>query len=452
MAKRIIGGIIIGTVLIAAVLCSPLYAKDRKVVVVDDETGHPISNATVLLIVSKQEVNPVDTTYLWRREINKKTDQQGCFIIQDSDFMHPSRFGRGSEVTLYVSKAGYWPSSDKLKAKMVYISFLKPSDLQREHRLRRVTADEYLSKEYHRAILQCRDSEETELFFEKILPAKVEQFKKDVSSDSSEMIISALREISGSPTMTSGGIHTANILVATGKILTHKDPAVRTAACRLLCDHREPTLPPEVMKSLLPLLEDSSSDVREAAGEAIAIHGKEAVLYSKPSILKLLSRPEPGMQKIAVRAISKYSEHQRSERHRKGGYPDIVSPLRKLLYQTSDDEQITSLFFTLGNLGYPEYFQDLEKFYTHPNPRIQENVITMMRFEIPFSEREKAIPYFVQSLQSPDSNVRYAAVTGIDRLGDKSHIECLEKLLENEEQPALRNYIKKTISDLEKKQ
>jgi len=451
MVKRFIRKIIIATALIVLVLSSPLYARDRKVIVVDDQTGHPIRNATVLLIVSKQEFNPVDMTNLWRKEISKKTDQQGFFIIQDSDFMHPSRFGRASEVTLYICKAGYWPSSDKLKANMVYISFLKPSDLQREHRLKKVTAEEYMSKKYYRAICRCPESEEKKLFFEKILPAKVKRFKENIFSNSPEMIINALREMSGSSTMTNGGTNTDDILVATGKILTHKDPAVRTAACRLLSDHRTPTLPPEIMKSLLPLLEDSSSDVRAAAGEAIAIHGKEAVSYYKPHILNLLSRPEPGMQKIAVQAISKYSEHQRSERHGKGGDPDIVSPLRKLLYQTSDEEQVKTLFFTLGNLRYPEYFQDLENFYTHPNPRIQENVITMMRLETPFSEREKALPYFVRSLQSPNSNVRYAAVTGIDRLGDKSHIVCLKKLLKTEKQPSLRNYIKKTISRLEKK-
>jgi len=443
--------IIIATVLIALVLSSPLYARDRKVIVVDDQTGHPVSNANVLLIVNKQEFNPVDMTNLWRRKINKKTDQQGCFVIQDSDFMHPSRFGRASEVTLYICKTGYWPSSDKLKANMIYISFLKPSDLQREHRLKKVTAEEYMSEKYYWAICRCPESEEKKLFFEKSLPAKVKRFKKNIFSNSTELIINALREMSGSSTMTSGGIHTDDILVATGKILTHKEPTVRTAACRLLSNHRTPTLPPEIMKSLLLLLEDSSSGVRTAAGEAIVIHGKEAVSYSKPSILNLLSRPEPGMKKIAVQAISKYSEHQRSERHRKEGDPNIVSPLRKLLYQTSDEEQVKVLFFTLGNLGYPEYFQDLENFYAHPNPRIQDNVITMMRLETPFSERKKALPYFIRSLQSPDSDVRHAAIVGLDRFGDNSHVDCLKKLLKTEKQPSLQNYIKKTISRLEKK-
>ena len=66
MAKRIIRKIIIATVLIVLVLSSSLCAKHQKVIVVDDQTGHPISNATVLLIVNKQEFNPVDMTNLWR--------------------------------------------------------------------------------------------------------------------------------------------------------------------------------------------------------------------------------------------------------------------------------------------------------------------------------------------------------------------------------------------------
>lgn len=431
MAKRIIRKIIIATVLIVLVLSSPLYAKDQKVNVVDNQTGHPISNATVLLIVNKQEFNPVDMTNLWRRVINKKTDQQGYFIIQDSDFMHHSRFGRASEVSLYICKTGYWPSSDKLKANMIYISLLEPSDLQREHRLKKVTAEEYMSEKYYYAIRRCPQQEVKKLFFEETLPTKVKRFKKNVFSNNPELIINALREMSGSSTMVIGGAHTDDILVATGKILTHDDPAVRTEACRLLSDFRTPTLTPEIMKSLLPLLEDSSSGVRAAAGEAVAIHGMEAVSYSKPSVLNLLSRPEHGMQKIAVQTISKYSEHQRSERHRKGGDPDIVSALRKLLYQTSDEKQVKTLLSTLGNLGYPEYFQDLENFYTHPNPQIQCSVITQMRFNTPLSERKKALPYFVRSLQSPDIDVRHAAIVGLDRLGDKSHIDCLKKSSKN---------------------
>ncbi|UCF94828.1 MAG: HEAT repeat domain-containing protein, partial [Desulfobacterales bacterium] len=195
-----------------------------------------------------------------------------------------------------------------------------------------------------------------------------------------------------------------------------------------------------------------SSDVQSAAAEAISIHGNEAVTCFKSSILNLLRRPEPGMQKIAVQAIAKYSEHQRSERNREGGDPDIVSPLRKLLYQSSNDEQIRTLLSVLGNLGYAEYFQDLENFYTDPNPRIQENVLTMMRFGTPFSERKKALPYFNQSLQSPHNNVRYAAVAGVNRLGDKSHIDCLKNRLKTEKQPSLQKFVKETISRLEQKQ
>ncbi|MBW2490236.1 MAG: hypothetical protein JRE65_03690 [Deltaproteobacteria bacterium] len=451
MTKRYVGKFFLTAALVAFVLVGPLYGRDWKIIVVDDQTGHPITNATARLIVSKQEVNPVDTTYLWRREINKETDRQGCFILQDSDFMHPSRFGRASEADLYICKSGYWPSNENVKAKMIYISFLKPSDLQHEHRLKKATIEEYMSKKYYRAILRCPESEEKKLFFKKIIPKKVERFKKNVFSNNSKIIIDALEEMTGSPIMTTGGIHKGDILVATGKILSYKDPAVRTAACKLLSDHCTPELSPEIMKSLLMLLEDSSSDVRMAAGEAVFIHGKEAVSYSKFSIINLLSRPEPEIQKIALQTLSKYSEYQRNDRYLKKGDPDIVSPLRKLLYHTSDEEQIRTLFFTLGNLGYPEYFQDLEHFYTHPNPRIQENVITMMRLETPFSERKKVLPYFVKSLKSPDGNVRYAAVSGIDRLGDQSHVDCLKELLITEKQPSLQHYINKTISRLEKK-
>jgi len=451
MVKRFIRKIIIATVLVVLVLSNPLYARDRKINVVDDQTGHPISKANVLLIVNKQAFNPVHMTNLWRRVINKKTDQQGCFIIQDSDFMHPSRSGRASVATLYICKTGYWPSSDKLQANMIYISFLKPSDLQQKHRLKKVTAEEYMSEKYYRAICRCPESEEKKSFFEKMIPAKVKRFKKNVFSNSPEMIINSLREMSSSSAMSTVGTRTDDILAATGKLLEHDNPAVRTAACRLLSKHCTPDLTPEIIKNLLPLLEDSSSDVRAAAGEAVAIHGKEAVSYSKPFILNLLSRPEPWMQKIAVQTISKYSQHQRSERHRKGGDPDIVSPLRKLLYQTSDEKLVKTNLSTLGNLGYPEYFQDLENFYTHPNPQIQWTVISSMRFETPFLERKKALPYFVRSLQSLDSDVRHAAIVGLDQLGDKSHIDCLKKILKTEKQPYLRNYIKKTISRLEKK-
>ena len=247
MVKRFIRKIIIATVLIVLVLSNHLYARDRKVIVVDDQTGHPIINATILLIVSKQGFNPVDMTHLWRREINKKTDQQGGFIIQDSDFMHPSRFGRASEVSLYICKADYWPSSDKLNANMIYISFLKPSDFKQEHRLKEITAEENMSEKYYWAIRRCPESEVKKSFFEKTLPAKVKRFKKNIFSNSPELIINTLREMSGSSTMAIGGTHTDEILISTGKILTHDDPAVRTAACKLLSDHHPPTLLPEIM-------------------------------------------------------------------------------------------------------------------------------------------------------------------------------------------------------------
>ena len=74
-----------------------------------------------------------------------------------------------------------------------------------------------------------------------------------------------------------------------------------------------------------------------------------------------------------------------------------------------------------------------------------------MRLETPFSERKKALPYFIQSLQSLDSNVRYAAVAGIVRFGDKTHINCLKELLKTEKRPSLRDYTEKAISRLEKK-
>ncbi len=83
MTKRYVGKFFLTAALVAFVLVGPLYGRDWKIIVVDDQTGHPITNATARLIVSKQEVNPVDTTYLWRREIYKETDRQGCFILQD---------------------------------------------------------------------------------------------------------------------------------------------------------------------------------------------------------------------------------------------------------------------------------------------------------------------------------------------------------------------------------
>jgi hypothetical protein len=331
---------------------------------------------------------------------------------------------------------------------MVWISFLKPDDLQHEYRLRKATPEEYWSQEYYRAILQCPESEEKLAFFESNIPAMVNRFKKSIFSDNPAMIVAALRAMSDSPVMTSGGVHPGEILDATGKILTHKEPEVRRAACEFLSAFREPTIPPDIIRSLIPLLEDSAADVRAAAGETVAMHGKEAVFYAKQSVLNLLSRPEAGMRTLGVRAIAKYSEYQRGERHNKQGDPELVLPLRKLLFQTADEGQLKNLFFILGNLGYPEYFQDLEKFYPDPNPRIQENVITMMRFEATIAEREKALAYFVRSLQSQDSNVRYAAVAGIDHLGDKSQVDSLEILLKTEKQPSLRKHLKNTISRL----
>jgi HEAT repeat protein len=336
-------------------------------------------------------------------------------------------------------------------AKMIFISFLKPSDFQHEYRLKKASPDEYMSTEYFRSIHRCPESEEKKQFIEKFFLAEAQRFQRNILSNNPETIVNALKEINDSPILTMGDTYTNDTLAAMGKILTHQDPTVRKAVCKLLSDYRTPSLSPEIMQNLLLLIEDPSSDVQTAAKEAVRMHGNDAVTYFKSSILSLLSRPETGMQKIAVEAIFRYSEHQRSERNREGGDPDIISPLRKLLYQSTDEEQIKTLLSTLGNLGYEEYFQDLENFYTHPNPRIQENVITMMRFEISLSERKKALPYFVQSLQSPDNNVRYAAVAGIDRLGDKSQIDCLKNLLKTEKQISLQKFIKKTISRLDKK-
>jgi len=432
-------------------LSSSLYARDQRVIVIDDLTGNPIDNATILLITNRYQFNPVDMISLWRREIKKETDQQGAFIVQDSDFLHPSRSGQASEVTVRICKAAYWPAIDKLKAGMIYISFLKPSDLQHEYRLKKATPEEYRSGEYFRSVSLCPESEEKKLFVEEFFPTEAQSYKKNLLSNDPEIIVNALRKISDSPIMTTGGIYTEDFLQSTGKVLTHKDPTVRIAACRLLSDYRTPSLPPEIMQSLMLLLDDSSSDVRTAAEEAVRMHGKEAVTYFKTSILKMLHSPETDTQKTAVYAISKYSEYRQSGRNKKEGDPEIVSALRELLYQSPDEEQLNMLLSTLGNLGYEQYFQDLENFYTHPNPRVQERVITMMRFGTPFLERKKALPYFIQSLQSPDSNVRYAAVAGINRLGDKTQIDFLERLLKTEKQPALQKFTRETISRLKKK-
>ena len=81
MLKRLVGKIIIATLLLVLILCSFLYARDRRVIVVDDQNGYAISNAAVLLVANRYQFNPVDMISLWRREITRKTDQQGVFII-----------------------------------------------------------------------------------------------------------------------------------------------------------------------------------------------------------------------------------------------------------------------------------------------------------------------------------------------------------------------------------
>lgn len=432
-------------------LGSTLYAGDGRVMVVDDRTGSPVGEAEVLLIPIRYQFSPADSISLWRREIHSKTDEQGGFIVQVSDFFHPTRSGRATEVSVRICKAGYWPAIDTLKAKMVFISFLKPSDLPPEYRLKKATAEEYMSGEYFWALRLCPETEEKKLYVEEFIPAEAQRFKKNILSDDSEIIVKALGKISDSPIMTSGGPYTEDVLAATGKILIHKDPTVRRAACRVLADFRTPPLSPGIVKDLLLLLEDTSAEVRTAAGEAVIMHGNEAVTSFKPSILELLRRSEPGMQDTAVKAIAKYSEYQQSERNHKGGDPDIVAALRKLLYQSSDAEQVNTLLFTLGNLGHDNYFQDLEYLYTNPDPRIQQNVITMMRFKTTIAEREKALPYFIESLLSPDASMRYAAVAGIDAIGDRSQIEPLENLLQTEKEPSLKKFTRETISRLEKK-
>ena len=121
-------------------LGSTLYAGDRRVMVVDDRTGSPVSDAEVLLIPIRYQFNPADSISLWRREIHSKTDEQGGCIVQDSDFLHPTRSGRATEVNVRICKVGYWPAIDTLKAKMIFISFLKPSDLSPEYRLKKATS------------------------------------------------------------------------------------------------------------------------------------------------------------------------------------------------------------------------------------------------------------------------------------------------------------------------
>jgi HEAT repeat protein len=443
--------IIPAAVLMVLTIGSTLYAGDRRVMVVDDRTGSPLGDAEVLLIPIRYQFNPADSISLWRKEIHSKTDEQGGFIVQDSDFLHPTRSGRATEVSVRICKAGYWPAIDTLKAKMIFISFLKPSDLPPEYRLKKATAGEYMSGEYFWSLRLCPETEEKKLYVEEFIPAEAQRFKKNILSDDPEIIVKALGKISDSPIMTSGGPYTEDVLAATGKILAHKDPTVRIAACRVLADFRTPSLSPGIVQDLLLLLEDTFAEVRTIASEAVIMHGNEAVTSFKPSILDLLRRPEPGMQDTAVKTIAKYSEYQQSKRNRKGGDPDIVAALRKLLYQSSDAEQVNTLLFTLGNLGHDNYFQDLEYLYNNPEPRIQQNVITMMRLKTTIAEREKALPYFIEGLQSPDASVRYAAVAGIDALGDRSQIEPLENLLQTEKEPSLKKFTRETISRLEKK-
>jgi hypothetical protein len=442
---------ITAAVLMVLTLGSTLYAGDRRVMVVDNRTGTPVGDAEVLLIPIRYQFSPADKISLWRREIRNTTDEQGGFIVQDSDFLHPTRSGRATEVSLRICKAGYWPVIDTLKAKMVFISFLKPSDLPQEYRLKKATVAEYMSGDYFRAVHVCPETEEKKLYVEEFIPVEAQRFKKDILSDDPEIIVKALGEFSDSPIMTSGGAYTEDVLAATGNILTHKDTAVRIAACRVLADFRTPPLPPGIIQDLLLLLEDPSADVQTAARKAIVMHGNEAVTFFKPSILALVRRPEPGMQNMALRAIAKYTEYRQSARNRRGEDSDIVEALRKVLYETPDAEQVNTLLFALGNLGHEKYFQDLEFLYANPDPRIQWNVLIMMRFKTTIAEREKTLPYFIKSLQSPDANVRYAAVAGIGSFGDRSQIEVLENLLQTEKEPNVKKFTRETISRLEKK-
>ena len=419
--------------------------------VVDNRTGSPVGDAKVLLIPIRYQISPAEKISLWRREIPNKTDEQGGFVVKDSDFLHPTRSGRATEVSVRICKAGYWPAIDTLKAKMVFISFLKPSDLPQEYRLKKATAAEYWSGDYFRAVHLCPETEEKKRYAEEYIPAEAQRFRKEILSDDPEIIVKALGEFRDSPIMTSGGSYTEDVLAATGNILTHKDTAVRIAACRVLADFRTPPLPPGIIQDLLLLLEDPSADVQTAAREALVMHGSEAVTSFKPSILALVRHPEPGMQNTALRAIAKYTEYRQSARNRRGEDSDMVAALRKVLYESRDAEQVNTLLFALGNLGHEKYFQDLEFLYANPDPRIQQNVLTMMRFRTTLAEREKTLPYFIKSLQSPDASVRYAAVAGIRAFGDRSQIEVLENLLRIETESNVKKYTRETISRLEKK-
>jgi hypothetical protein len=334
---------------------------------------------------------------------------------------------------------------------MIFISFLKPSDLPQEYRLKKVTAAESISGEYFRAWRLCPETEENKNYVEEFMQAEARRFRESTLSDDPETIVKVLGKISDSPIMTSGSPYTKEVLDATGIVLTHKDPAVRIAACRVLTDFRTPPVSPETMQDLLLVLEDPSAEVRTAAGAAVIMHGNEPVTYFKQSVLDLLRRPDPGMQDTAIRTIAKYTEYHRDKQNRKREYPGIVAALRKLLYQSSDTEQVMTLLSILSNLGHDNCFRDLEYFYTSPDPRIRQRVITLMRFNTSLADRERVLPYFIESLQSPDADLRYAAVAGINRLGDRSQIEPLENLLRTEKEPNLGNYTRKTISSLEKK-
>ncbi|KPJ98464.1 MAG: hypothetical protein AMJ60_08180 [Desulfobacterales bacterium SG8_35] len=449
--KRPIRKIITAAVFLLLIPVTSLHAGDQRIMVVNDRAGYPLSDAEILLIPIRYQFSPADTISLWRREIRSQTDAQGGFVVQDSDFLHPTRSGRATEVTVRVCKEGYWPVIDTLKAKMVFISFLKPSDLPQEYRLKKATAEEYMSGDYFRALRLCPETEEKKLYVEDFIPAEAQRLTKDILAEDPQIIVKILGEIPDSPIMTSGGPYTEEVLAATGKILTHKDPAARRAACMVLADFRTPPLSKEIMGDLLLLLDDPSAEVRTAAGEAVVMHGNEAVTFFKPSILALVRRPEPGMQNTAMRAIAKYSKYRQSARNRGGEDSDIVAALRKVLYETPDAGQINTLLFALGNLGHEKYFQDLEYLYANPDPRIQQNVLTMMRFKSTLAEREKALPYFIKSLQSQDASVRYAAVAGIDAFGDRSHISALKNLLQTEKVPNVKKFTRDTISHLEKK-
>lgn len=418
--------------------------------VLDEGTGAPVSGTDVLLVPVRYQFNPADSISLWRREIAGKTDAQGGFTVQDSDFLHPTRAGRATEVGIRICKVGYWPVIDALHARLVFISFLKPADLPTEFRLRRTTTDEYMSGEYYRALHRCPETEQKKAYVEAFIPAEARRLRNGILSNDSGIILTALRETGDSPVMSSGGPHAEAVLAATGKILAHKDPAVRIAACRVLADYNSQLLSAEIVQNLLALLVDASAQVRTVAGGAIVAHGKEAMAFHKPSILALLRQQDSRLQDLALKATAKFSAYQRSERNRKGGDPEIVAALRSLLYRSPDAEQVNTLLFTLDNLGHDKQFQDLVHLYPNPDTRIQANALTMMRFGTGIADREKALPYFIEALRSANASVRQAAIAGIDRLGDTSQIAVLEEILRIEKEPFLRRYMRETISRLKK--